>query len=166
MPQGLCFKQRGESPLFEPEEENEGNNEVQLDVIQPMDKKDDEDVDEDTREEVMDANDEDSGKEKEEEKEDKEEEHEGAKYSGIITLRFEEELTEKDADEFFDSLDSLGLPRSIFSDIKVKGKAITVHVNASSLRLTPQSVGALIASEKEEVASMIGLHMAYGQDVS
>ncbi|XP_063965005.1 secreted acidic protein 2-like [Lytechinus pictus] len=152
----MQYRHGGESPLFEPEEENDGDNEVQLDVIQPMDKKDDDDVDEDTREEVMDANDEDSGREKEEEKEDKEEEHEGAKHSGIITLRFEEELTEKDADEFFDSLDSLGLPRSIFSDIKVKGKAITVHVNASSLRLTPQSVGALIGKSTLKFTLSVG----------
>eukprot|EP00057_Strongylocentrotus_purpuratus_P024092 XP_011678566.1 PREDICTED: uncharacterized protein LOC105445125 [Strongylocentrotus purpuratus] len=86
---------RAESPLFEPEEENEGDKELQLDVLLPLEKKgdDDDDVDGDARdEELVDVGDKDMHEgENEEEEEDEKEENKEPEYSGFIFITFKEE---------------------------------------------------------------------------
>ncbi|XP_030846140.1 glutamic acid-rich protein isoform X1 [Strongylocentrotus purpuratus] len=174
MKDGEWLNEGAESPLFEPEEENEGDKELQLDVLLPLEKKgdDDDDVDGDARdEELVDVGDKDMHEgENEEEEEDEKEENKEPEYSGFIFITFKEDITEEDADEIVALLVSLlELPPSIFSDIKVKDKEITVHVNDSSRHFTPKAIAIKIAGIQRKLAAMMGVHMVVtgvGHDVS
>ncbi|XP_071508354.1 uncharacterized protein [Diadema antillarum] len=132
-------EENGESPLFQPdeeeeEEENGGENALQLDVLPPPAKKDE--SEDDTGDVVSMPTDKSGDAPGRSEDTDKDDSSDHAS-SGYIFITFNETIPEEETDLIVDEIARLlQLPASIFSVVSVKGKEITIRVNASSEGLT------------------------------